>query len=318
MSASTFELDPAVAARLMVIGGDRPPPVLPVGDVESRRVTVGGLQQMLHAELDRPADVAVRTFRTRADDGAELALHWFHQAGTSPGSAVLYLHGGGMIMGSVALYDAPIARHVAATGVPFLAVEYRYAPEFPHPVPASDCYAALMWLAGHAESLGVDPGRIAVMGDSGGGGLAAAVAILVRDRSGPAPARQILVYPMLDDRTTEPDPAIASLCTWSYEDNATGWGALLGAAAGGPDVAPSAAPARLTDFSGLAPAYIEVGAIDVFRDECVGYARRLLAAGVDTELHVVPGAPHAFDAIAPAAAVSLRVVADRNRVISDL
>lgn len=162
MSASTFELDPAVAARLMVIGGDRPPPVLPVGDVESRRVTVGGLQQMLHAELDRPADVAVRTFRTRADDGAELALHWFHQAGTSPGSAVLYLHGGGMIMGSVALYDAPIARHVAATGVPFLAVEYRYAPEFPHPVPVSDCYAALMWLADHAESLGVDPGRIAV------------------------------------------------------------------------------------------------------------------------------------------------------------
>jgi acetyl esterase/lipase len=125
------------------------------------------------------------------------------------GPAVLYLHGGGMISGSVAIYDGPVSHYVSNSGVSMLAVDYRLAPEHPYPVPVEDCYAGLRWLAEHADELGVDPARIAVMGDSAGGGLAAAVALLARDRGGPELAAQILIYPMLDDRNTAPDPEIA-------------------------------------------------------------------------------------------------------------
>ena len=198
-------------------------------------------------------------------------------AGTSrtartPGPAVLYLHGGGMISGSVAIYDGPVSRYVSNSGVSMLAVDYRLAPEHPYPVPVEDCYAGLRWLAEHADELGVDPARIAVMGDSAGGGLAAAVALLARDRGGPDLAAQILIYPMLDDRNTTPDPEIAPFAVWSYDDNITGWGALLGDAIGGPDVPAYAAPARATDLSDLPACYIEVGQLDIFRDEDLAYA----------------------------------------------
>lgn len=202
--------------------------------------------------------------------------------------------------------------------MPFLSVEYRYAPEFPAPTPVTDCYAGLQWLVAHAAELGVDPARIGIMGDSGGGGAAASLAVYARDRGGPAIARQILIYPMLDDRNTVPDPALDGFLTWSYDDNATGWGALLGDRLGGPDVTPYGAAARLEDFTGLPPAYIEVGELDIFRDEDIAYARRLLAAGVSTELHVHPYVPHAFEVLVPTAAVSSRSAADRHRVLRRL
>jgi acetyl esterase/lipase len=146
-----------------------------------------------------------------------------------------------MIMGSVAGYDRLVAGYVADSGVPFLSVDYRVAPEHPHPAPVEDAYAGLAWLLEHADELGVDPTRVAVMGDSGGGGLAAGVALLARDR-GLALARQVLVYPMLDDRTTVPDPELVPFAAWSYDDNYTGWHALLGDTVGGPDVPATAAP----------------------------------------------------------------------------
>ena len=160
-----------------------------------------------------------------------------------------------MIAGSVPIFDGPL-----------LSLQYRLAPEHPHPVPVEDAYARLTWLAGHAGQLSIDPGGIAVMGDSAGGGLAAGVAILSRDRQGPAIAHQLLIYPMLDDRTTTPDPYIAPFAGWSYDDNATGWNALLGAGHEKRDVDPAAAPGHLKDARGLPPAYIEVGQLDVFRD----------------------------------------------------
>jgi acetyl esterase/lipase len=225
------------------------------------------------------------------------------------------LHGGGMIVGSVAIFDGPVSRYVARTGVSMLSLEYRLAPEHPHPAPVEDAYAGLVWLADHAAELGIDPGRIAVMGDSAGGGLAAGVAILSRDRKGPAVARQLLVYPMLDDRTTKPDPYIAPLAGWSYDDNATGWNALLGPGHEHREVDPSAAPGRLEDAAGLPPAYIEVGQLDIFRDEDVRYALTLSQAGVPVELHLHPGVPHEYDAIAFDADVSRRAQSDRDRVL---
>ncbi len=215
---------------------------------------------MLHGALPMPADVTITDLETTAEDGVSILLRWYTKDGVNPGSAVLYAHGGGMILSNVGIYDGPVARYVSATGVPFLSVEYRYAPEFPAPIPVTDCYAGLQWLATHAEELGVDPARIAIMGDSGGGGVTASLAVYARDQGGPSIARQILIYPMLDDRNTTPDPELVGVATWSYDDNATGWGALLGDAAGGPDVSPYAAAARLEDFTALPPAYIEVGA----------------------------------------------------------
>jgi acetyl esterase/lipase len=156
------------------------------------------------------------------------------------------------------------------------------------------------------------------MGDSAGGGIAAALAILCRDRGTPALAHQILLYPMLDDRTTTPDPEIAPFAGWTYEDNITGWNALLGPRDQDSQVAPSAAPARLTDAHGLPPAYLEVGQLDVFRDETLLYALILSQGGVPVELHLHPGVPHEYDAIAPDADVSRRAQTDRDRILKSL
>jgi acetyl esterase/lipase len=223
-----------------------------------------------------------------------------------------------MILGSASIFDGPVSRYVAQTGVPMLSVDYRLAPEHPHPTPVEDAYAGLVWLAAHAAELGIDPARIAVMGDSAGGGIAAGVAILNRDRGGPPIAHQILLYPMLDDRTTIPDPEIAVLAGWTYDDNTTGWNALLGPRDDQSEVEPSAAPARLIDAHNLPPAYIEVGQLDIFRDEDVTYALTLSRAGVPVELHLHPGVPHEYDAIAFTADVSRRALADRHRVLASL
>ncbi|MBV9514882.1 MAG: alpha/beta hydrolase, partial [Mycobacteriaceae bacterium] len=176
-----------------------------------------------------------------------------------------------------------------------------------------DCYAALRWLISHTDELTVDPGRVAVMGDSAGGGLAAGVCLLNRDRAGPTIAQQLLIYPMLDDRSRLPDRQLLPFLTWTHDDNLTGWSALLGEDAGKANVDPYAAPARATNLSGLPDAYIDVGDLDLFRDEDVAYARRLADAGVPTELHLHTGCPHAFDLLAPTAEVSRRAVADRVR-----
>lgn len=311
-----FALDPEVGAALAVLfagAGDIPLP--PAGDVTTRRKNVETMQAALHAQLPMPTDVTIRDFTTMTDDGACLLLRWYAKNGSTPGSAVLYAHGGGMILSNVALYDGPVARYVSGTGVPFLSVEYRYAPEFRAPTPVTDCYAGLQWLVAKAAELGVDPARIAIMGDSGGGGVAASLAIYSRDNGGPGIAKQILIYPMLDDRNTTPDPELVGFATWTYDDNATGWGALLGDAAGGPNVSPYGAAARLEDFSGLPPAYIEVGELDIFRDESLAYAQHLVAAGVSTELHLHPGAPHGFEALVPTAGISQRSAADRHRAL---
>jgi acetyl esterase/lipase len=314
-----FSLDPEVAAGLAALSekiGEVAP--MPVGDVAARRNVYDPMQRMMLTQLPPPSDVTTKDYKTTTTDGAQLLLRWYAQTDASPGSAILYIPGGGMICSGVEIYDVPVARYVAATGVPFLSVEYRRAPECAAPTPVTDCYAALQWLLANAPELGVDPSRIAVMGDSGGGGVAASLAIYARDQGGPGIAKQILIYPMLDDRNTEPDPELTPFATWTYGDNITGWGALLGAASGGPDVSPYAAAARLRDFTGLPPAYIEIGELDIFRDESIAYAQKLYAAGVSTELHVHPAVPHAFEAFVPTADVSRRSADDRHRILNSI
>lgn len=315
-----FIIDPQVAeglAPLLAMAAGVEPP--PAGDWQTRRTTFEGLMVALGDMQPTPEDVSTVDHEFTGEDGTSIGARWYiKDDADAPGSAVLYIHGGGMILGTMELYDKTVKRYVSASGVPMLSVDYRVAPEHPHPVPVEDSYAGLRWLVDHAVELGVDPGRIAVMGDSAGGGIAAGVALMARDWGGPALARQILIYPMLDDRTVEVDADIAPFATWTYDDNITGWGALLGDAARTDGVPPYAAPARATDLVGLPPAYLDVGELDAFRDEDIVYARRLSAAGVSTELHVHPGCPHAFEAFAPAADVSVRTMADRLRVLRSL
>ncbi|MGV9800906.1 alpha/beta hydrolase [Mycobacterium sp. NPDC003449] len=310
----TFTVDRQVAQALAELGS-APGEAPAVGDVETRRANTRQAFERVDAALP-PVSGVIRTDHTiEAGDGALLTASWYRpEQYERPGPAVLYLHGGGMIVDLLAAYDSIVRGYVAASNVPMLVVDYRVAPEYPHPTPVEDCFSAFTWLALHAAEFGVDPGRIAVMGDSAGGGLAAGVALLARDRGGPTPAQQILIYPMLDDRTTIADPQLPpTSLIWNYDDNITGWTALLGDSAGGEAVSPYAAPARAGDLSGLAPGYIEVGELDIFRDENIGYARRLAEAGVPTEFHLHPGCPHGFDFFAFNADVSRRAMADRVR-----
>jgi acetyl esterase/lipase len=315
-----YQLDPDLAPAMTALAAKAAGAPVPArGDWQAVRVAATAGQAYMATLTPTSTGVSTTSFSTPTSDGEdEIELRWYIKDGSTPGSAVLYTHGGGMIAGSVDLYDEVVSLYVAATGVPFLSVGLRLAPEASTSTTlAEDVFAGLTWLLDHAADLGVDPARIAVMGDSGGGGPTAGAAILARDR-GIALAKQILVYPMLDDRTTISGPIPANLITWSYDNNYTGWFTLLGDEIGTDGVSPVAAPARLTDFTGLASAYIEVGDLDIFRDECIAYAAGLAGAGVPVELHVHPGAPHGFERFVPEADVSVRAMADRVRAVAGI
>jgi acetyl esterase/lipase len=311
-----YRLDPEVAEALATRAAE--PVGIVRGDWRALRETIEANLTFL-ATISRPvADgVRVRLIEVVADDGVRVRARWYTREGLQPGSAVVYAHGGGMIAGDVDAYESVVAGYVAAAGVPFLSVDYRLAPEVRGACPTEDFFAGLVWLVGHAGEMGISLERLAVMGDSGGGGIAASVAILARDR-GVALARQILIYPMLDDRTETVEIARTPFLSWTNDKNATAWGARLGEAVGGAKVSPAIAPARLKDARELAPAYIEVGDLDLFRDEDIAYALKLAAFDVPIELHVHPGAPHGFDRAAPESRLTQRAMEDRLRVLREL
>ena len=230
---------------------------------------------------------------------------------TGPVPCLYFIHGGGMMLGNNRSGGTPRAlEHAEALGAALVSVEYRLAPETPHPGPVDDCYSGLIWTVKHADELGIDPERLIVGGASAGGGLAAAVALLARDRGGPAMRGQLLLCPMLDDRNDTPSSyQMTGLGIWDRGANEVGWTALLGDARGGPDVSPYAAPARATDLSGLPPAFIDAGSAETFRDEDVAYASRIWQAGGDAELHVWPGGFHGFTGMVPDAAISKAAMA---------
>jgi acetyl esterase/lipase len=272
-----------------------------------------------HPDLRRVARLAPRTLvgrrslrliralsglqRGRSQDGVEVLIlgsgvgvRLHRPVGISqPGPALLWIHGGGYVLGTAQQDDALCHRFTRELGITVASVDYRLAPEHPYPAPLEDCYSALTWLAGLPA---VDPARLAIGGASAGGGLAAALALLARDRGEITPTLQLLAYPMLDDRSAA-GPNNPNYRLWSPKSNRFGWASYLGNA--DPQVA---VPARRADLAGLPPAWIGVGTNDLFHAEDLAYAERLTAAGVPCDVEVVPGAFHGFDAVVPKAAVS--------------
>jgi acetyl esterase/lipase len=232
--------------------------------------------------------------------------------------AVLHTHGGGYVLGSAASVVPTLQRMARALDCVIVTVEYRLAPETPFPGSLEDNYAALKWLYSEAQSLGADPSRIAVAGESAGGGHAAILAIAARDRGEIPVCFQSLVYPMLDDRTAssrQPPPYIGTF-VWTAEYNRHGWKAFLGTEPGGPHAPAGAVPARVDNLAGLPPAWIGVGSIDLFVNEDIEYARRLVDAGVRTDLLVVAGAYHGFDALVPNVSVSKNFTLSRLNALA--
>ncbi len=255
------------------------PMVFPVSPEDVARTTMA-----THAApgLDGAPDVPVIVYRP-ADAEGELPC-------------ILHIHGGGYVLGSAGAGEASHRPLAANLGCCTVTVDYRLAPETPHPGPVEDCYAALAWVMSHAAELKIDPARVGVMGESAGGGLAAGLALLARDRGEHRLAFQHLIYPMIDDRTcadADPHPYVGEF-VWTPQRNHFGWKSLLGAEPGGDGISPYAAAARAEDLAGLPPTYIATGALDLFLEEDLEYARRLTRAGVAVELHVYPGAYHGF------------------------
>jgi triacylglycerol lipase len=215
-----------------------------------------------------------------------------------PRPAYLHMHGGGYVLGMPELNDGANRSFAAELGCVVVSVDYRLAPETQSPGALEDCYAALMWLHAQTEQPGIDATRVAIGGESAGGGLAASLALLARRRGEAQICFQLLDSAMLDDRTgsnSEPNPhPHCGEFVWTQNSNRFAWRCLLGVEPGGPDVPIEMVPARATDVSGLPPTFIAVGALDLFLEENLEYARRLMRAGVATELHVIPGAFHGF------------------------
>ncbi|MCA8090989.1 alpha/beta hydrolase [Burkholderia anthina] len=215
-----------------------------------------------------------------------------------PLPAIVHMHGGGYVRGAAQDLEAVHRPLVKALGCALVSIDYRLAPETPFPGAIDDCYAALAWTFRHADALGIDAARIGVAGESAGGGLAAALALLARDRGEYPLAFQHLMYPMLDDRTCvrAPHPHAGEF-VWHAANNRFGWTSLLGHAPGIDGVSPYASAARAERLDGLPPAFIAVGTLDLFADENIDYAQRLIRAGVPAELHVFPGGVHGFDIV---------------------
>ncbi len=249
------------------------------------------------------SDAVVRTDHlVPGDPKVPVRLH--KESGASgPLPCVYSIHGGGYVLGSYAMDDQRFDNWCPALHVVGASVEYRLAPETPYPGPLEDCYRGLKWVYENAEKLGVDADRIGIAGVSAGGGLAAALALLARDRGEVPVAFQLLDCPMLDDRQGTPSSQLDGLAVWSKEANTFGWRCYLGDLYGSEEVPYTAAPARCPDLSGLPTAFVSVGTVDGFRDEDIDYALRLNQSGVPCELHVYPGASHGYQAAVDSAVV---------------
>ena len=287
----------AFPAELITAIGDDPP---------TAREMFGEIMQQLAEQLP-PTDVLI-TERTIPGADGEIPVVIYQPPTPAPRPGLLWIHGGGYIIGS-ARDDANVIGFAEHVGCAVVSVDYRLAPEATCKEAVSDCYAGLQWMVDNADELGVDTSRVAIGGASAGGGLTAALAHYNRDLGGPDLAFQLLIYPMLSDLHDTPSGReILHPTVWNRDVSLKAWRMYLGEEFGGDSVSPYGAAARATDFSDLPPAYVTVGVMDLFRDEDIDYAKRLMAAGIPTELLVMPGMYHGGELIMPEPQISQRMI----------
>ncbi|MFF6782796.1 alpha/beta hydrolase fold domain-containing protein [Streptomyces sp. NPDC012510] len=306
----SYAFDPELAPWVPMIND------LPFTDIAAARAAEKVMTANLPVyEPARPVDV--RSALVPGPEGAsQVPVRIYTPVGAEAAGSglpgLVYLHGGGYVLGSPDFCHSDLLRIADQVGAVVVSVDYRLAPEHPFPAGLEDSYAALVWAAGHAAELGIDPARLAIGGDSAGGGLATAVALLTRARGGPALRMQYLGVPMLDDRLETPSMrAFTDTPVWNRPIAEICWSHYLGGEGrrGGPDVPAYAAPARAADLSGLPPAFVYVCEFDPLRDEGMSYAQRLVQAGVTTELHLYPGTFHGSVGL-PGTAISQAMVSD--------
>lgn len=275
-----------------------------IADLDQRRAIVASL--LVEPELDDR--LTMEDVEIPGPAGAQRIRIYKPKSATTQAPGLVYIHGGGMVMGSIE-GEAASAQHLSAeTGAIVVSVDYRKAPENPYPSGAEDCYSAAKWVFDNAEEIGIDPSNIGIYGGSAGGGLAIAVALMARDKGTMKFKYMMPIYPMIDDRNeTSSTFEVTEVGIWDRSGNLEAWGMYL--AGNEPDH--YAAPARAEDLSGLPPAYIDVGEMDAFRDEDAHFALRLMQSGVPCEFHIYPGAYHASEVFAPEAELSKRIWSGR-------
>ncbi|KAK2598440.1 hypothetical protein N8I77_011856 [Diaporthe amygdali] len=294
---------------------------LPLHDIEGRRKKIEAKVKANHFTL--PKDIEQTIQYTCSQDGHEVPIYHYRRKSfatspSRPGPAIMHIHGGGYNTVSVTDIMPDLVPYVSA-GAEIWSVEYRLAPEHPFPTPLEDCWAALSWLRSSAPKLGIDPKRIALFGESAGGGLAAALAIMARDRGfSPPLARQILIYPMLDDRTEMDHTGGRDVFT--MVDRVTSWASYLGDLHRSDTVPPYAAAARIRkeEVKGLPPMYIDVGQLDNFLFEVLDYVQKFVKAGVPVEFHLYEGVPHAFHIFAPTSKIACRAFDNRLNAVLNI
>ena len=296
----TRSIDPAIASVLSALPTSVP---LTIDSLPEARTA----SQEMMAAIPRSEAIARTDYIAPGPIGApDVPIRVHHPAGVIGSLPCVYsMHGGGYVLGSYDMDDHFFGWLCSRMNVVGVSVDYRLAPDTPFPGPLQDCYAGLRWVVANADQIGVDPNHIGIAGTSAGGGLAAALALLSRDRSELNIAFQLLIYPMLDDRAMT-ESSNWDVPIWDSTRNRFGWSSYLGDLHGTDDVPSYAAPARASNLEGLPPASIWVGSSDLFCDEDILYAQRLIDAGVSTELHVYPEAPHGFDGLAPDSALGRR------------
>ncbi len=305
--------DPELAALLPAVNEVLPSSILPDDLDRVREQVAAAFLPIDDVIAGRPIEYSDRTIP--GPEGApDITVTILRPAGqrieNAPG--IYHTHGGGMILGDRFVGVDQLCDWVLEFGAVAVTVEYRLAPEHPDPAPIDDSYAGLVWTAENAAELGIDPARLILAGASAGGGLAAGLALMARDRGGPSVAAQMLIYPMLDDRNETPSAGqFEGIGVWDRISNDTAWTMLLGDRRRTSQVSPYAAPARAAELAGLPPAFVDVCSTETFRDEDIAYATELCRAGVQTELHVWPGGFHGFDSLAPDAPLAQQARARR-------
>ena len=285
-----FTRAPEIRAERLALA---PPPPVPTGVDCTDHAAPGP---------DGAPPVTTRVYRATGATDTQPAIYW--------------IHGGGYIGGTYDMSNDTASGWATDLGATVFSPDYRLAPEHAYPAGVEDCYAGLKWAIENAATLGIDPKRVVIGGGSAGGGLAAALALLVRDRGEFSVTHQVLIYPMVDDTRSTPSSQWTTW-GWSPQSNNVGWRAYLGDLFETDNIPPYAAPSRATDLSGLPPAYISVGTLDIFLDEDLDYARQLIDAGVPTELRLYPGGPHGFDSprLNKNAELGQRAAADRTEYL---